>query len=73
MKVLGIILIVAGVIALAVGGFAWTDRDTVADVGPVQIQTADREYLPIPPIAGAIAVFAGIVLVFASGRRRATV
>ena len=31
MKVLGIILIVAGVIALAVGGFAWTDRDTVAD------------------------------------------
>ena len=71
MKAIGVILIVLGIIALAYGGISWTSRDTVLDVGPLEVQTVERERIPLPPIIGAVSVIAGIVLVFAGGKRRA--
>ena len=73
MKAFGVILIVIGIIALAYGGITWTDRDTVADIGPLEIQTTEREGIPLPPIVGVVSVVAGLVLVFAGGRRRSGV
>ena len=73
MKVFGVILIVLGLVALAYGGISWTQRETVADIGPVEIQRTDRETIPLPPVAGAVAVFAGLILIFASGKRRVAV
>jgi hypothetical protein len=70
MKILGIVLIVLGIVALAYGGISWTDRDTVVDAGPFEIQTVERESIPLSPILGIVSVAAGIVLVFASGKRR---
>jgi hypothetical protein len=62
MKAVGIVLVVLGLIGLLVGGISWTNRDTVVDAGPLQVQTEERERLPIPPIAGAILLVAGVVL-----------
>jgi hypothetical protein len=62
LKVLAIILIVAGLAGLIYGGFTWTDRDTVIDAGPLEITTEDRERLPIPPLAGGLLLVAGIAL-----------
>jgi uncharacterized membrane protein YidH (DUF202 family) len=73
MKAIGVILIVIGLIALAYGGISWTDRDTVVDAGPLQIQTEDREGIPLPPVVGIVSVVAGLALVFAGGRRRSGV
>ena len=73
MRILGIILIVLGIVALAFGGISWTDRDTVVDAGPFEVQTVEREGIPLSPILGVVSVAAGIVLVFAGGRRRAGV
>jgi uncharacterized membrane protein YidH (DUF202 family) len=70
MKAIGIILIVLGVLGLAYGGITWTRRDKVADLGPVEITQQKRESLPIPPIAGGIALAAGVIMVLGSGRRR---
>lgn len=65
MKLLGILLIIAGVLALVYQGVTYTERDTVADIGPVEIVEEDTETVPLPPILGALALAGGIVLVIA--------
>ena len=36
MKLIGVLLIVLGIVALAVGGFSYTKREKVLDIGPIQ-------------------------------------
>jgi hypothetical protein len=66
---IGIVLIVLGIIGLAWGGISWTTQETVADLGPVEINREDRESLPLPPIAGAVLVIAGAVVLVGANRR----
>ena len=66
---LGIILIILGVLALAYQGITYTTREKVVDLGPLKI-TADKEKsIPLPPILGAVALAGGIVLVFLGVRK----
>jgi len=66
--IIGVILIVAGAIVLALKGISYTkDRDSVK-IGGVELSKEDRGF--VPPVAGVIAIVAGIVLV-AAGRKRA--
>ena len=70
-RIVGLVLVVLGIVVLVWGGVFWTDRDTVIDAGPLKVTTEEREGLPLPPIAGAIAIIGGIVLlVVPSGRAR---
>ena len=67
--IIGIILIVVGVIALAYGGISYTKREKVIDAGPLQV-SADREKtIPLPPILGGLCLVGGIVLVLAGNRK----
>jgi hypothetical protein len=68
MKLVGIILIVIGIVGLGYGGITWTQRDSVMDVGPVHVTHDKTKSVPLPPIAGGLALVAGVV-VLASGRR----
>ena len=70
MKLAGIVLIVIGIVGFIFGGISWTRDETVLDAGPLEIQTEQRESIPIGPIASGVAVVAGIVLGVA-GRRPA--
>jgi hypothetical protein len=70
-RIVGIVLIVVGIVALLWGGVFWTDRDTVVDAGPIEITTANREGVRIPPIAGALTLVGGVVLLLLPDRRRA--
>lgn len=70
-RIAGLVLIVVGVVALAMGGVFWTDRDTVLDAGPLQVTTTEREGVAIPPIVGGLAIVGGIVLLVLPERRRA--
>jgi uncharacterized membrane protein len=66
--ILGIILIVIGIVALAYGGFSYTKREKVIDAGPLQV-SADREKtIPLPPILGGLCLVGGIVLVVAGNK-----
>jgi hypothetical protein len=69
-RIAGLVLIVLGVVVFLWGGVFWTDRDTVLDAGPLQVQTENREGVAIPPVLGGIAVIAGIVLMVLPERRR---
>jgi uncharacterized membrane protein len=66
--IIGVILIVAGAVVLAMKGISYTkDRDSVK-IGGIELSKEDRGF--VPPVAGVIAIVAGIVLVVA-GRKRA--
>jgi len=63
----GAVLIVLGIVVLAVRGFSYTkDRDST-NIGPVQISTEKKGF--VPPVAGVIAIVAGVALI-AVGRQR---
>ena len=61
-KTLGIILIALGLIGLVWGGFSYTTRDKVADIGPIDITRDKTHSVPLPPTLGAIALIGGVVL-----------
>jgi drug/metabolite transporter (DMT)-like permease len=68
MKLIGIVLIVVGVLGLALGGFSYTTREKVVDLGPLQV-SADKEHnVPIAPVAGAAALIAGVALVMVGSK-----
>jgi hypothetical protein len=69
--ILGLVLLVLGLAALAYQGITYTSRETVVDIGPVHA-TADRQKtLPLPPLLGIVAVAGGVVLVIAGVRKHA--
>jgi hypothetical protein len=69
-RIAGLVLIVVGIVALVWGGVFWTDRDTVVDAGPIEVQTEEREGIALPPILGAISLVGGIILLVVPDRRR---
>ncbi len=64
MKVLAIVLIVFGVLALAYGGFTYTHEKKVVDLGPIQASRKETSTVPLPPILGVVAILGGGVLLF---------
>jgi uncharacterized membrane protein YidH (DUF202 family) len=69
-KLIGVILIVFGIVALAVGGINYTRREKVLDIGPVTAVTEKHESIPLSPIAGIAALVAGVVLVVAGSKTK---
>ena len=67
-KVLGLVLIVLGIIGIAWGGFTYTTQEKVIDVGPIHATREKTHNLPIPPIAGALALIGGIALLAFGGK-----
>ena len=61
-KTLGIVLIALGLIGLVRGGFSYTTRDKVADIGPIDIARDKTHSVPLPPVLGAVAFLGGIAL-----------
>jgi hypothetical protein len=70
MKIVGILLIVLGVVALAYGGFSYTRREKIVDLGPIQATAETQETVPLPPILGGLALAGGIVLLIAGSRKK---
>lgn len=67
-KTLGIVLIVLGLFGLAWGGFTYTTRETVVDIGPIHATREKTHNIPLPPIAGAVALIGGVVLLAAGSK-----
>jgi hypothetical protein len=70
MKIVGIILIVLGVVALAYGGISYTREEKVLDIGPIEATAETRETIPLPPLLGGLALAGGVVLLIAGSRKR---
>ena len=73
MKLIGLLLIAFGIFALVMGGISYTDRDKVLDIGPVEVQSEERETIPLSPIVGIAALAGGVALVIAGAKTRSRV
>ena len=63
MRMLAIVLLVAGALALAYGGFSYTSETHEAKLGPLEINITEKERVNIPVWAGvALLVVGGGIL-----------
>jgi hypothetical protein len=67
-KTVGLILIALGLFGLVWGGFSYTTREKVIDIGPIHATHDETHTVPLPPIAGAIALIGGIALLLVNKR-----
>ncbi|HEV8121233.1 MAG TPA: DUF3185 domain-containing protein [Candidatus Polarisedimenticolia bacterium] len=56
------LLIVLGVLAIVYGGFNYRSREAVVDIGNLHVTSERSHPITLPPIAGALAIGAGIIL-----------
>lgn len=70
LKIVAIVLIAAGVAALAYGGFSYTKETHKAELGPLKIQVAEKEQVNIPQWVGIGAIVAGVVLLVVGGSKK---
>jgi TRAP-type C4-dicarboxylate transport system permease small subunit len=63
-KILAMVLIVAGILALAYGGFTYTKESHDLKLGSLELSVKDKETVNIPVWAGAGAIVAGALLFF---------
>ncbi len=61
-RLMALLLIVGGILALVYGGFTYTEETHEADLGPIELQVKDKERVNIPVWAGVVAVGAGALL-----------
>jgi hypothetical protein len=65
----GVVLVVLGIVGLVVQNVHFTETKNVANIGPVHINSEEHHNVPIPTIAGIVAVIAGLGMIFAAQRR----
>ena len=68
MRILGLLLVVLGILAMVYGGFWYTKEETAAEIGPLEVRIEKKERVNIPLWAGVGATVVGAVLVLGSRR-----
>jgi membrane-bound ClpP family serine protease len=67
--VIGVILIILGIAALAYQGITYTKKETLVNIGPIHAEAERQHTIPLPPIIGVAAILGGIVLVVSGSRK----
>jgi len=65
LKIVAILLIVAGIIGLTYGGITYTKTTHSTKIGPLELSVKDKETVNVPVWAGIGAIVVGGVLLFA--------
>jgi TRAP-type C4-dicarboxylate transport system permease small subunit len=68
-KLVALVLIVAGALGLAYGGFSYTKDTTVVKLGPIEVSTKEKQTVNVPMWAGIGAIVVGGLLLAVGGRR----
>ncbi len=65
---IGLIMLILGIAGFAYQSISFTTKEKVIDVGPVEITQDKERSFPMQPIAGAIAVAGGVLMLLSSRR-----
>lgn len=68
-KILGLLLIAAGVFVLVQGGFSFTKKKESASLGPLEVSYSKKERVALPSWAGIAAIVGGAALLVIPGRK----
>lgn len=68
-QIVAIVLIVAGILGLAYGGFSYDKETTGAKLGPIELKVTEKKTVNVPMWAGVGAIVAGGLLLVLGGRK----
>ena len=68
-KLVALVLIVAGALGLAYGGFSYTKDTTVVKLGPIELSAKEKQTVNVPVWAGIGAIVVGGLLLVVGGER----
>jgi hypothetical protein len=68
-KLIGLVLIVLGTLALIYQGITYTSREKIIDIGSFEAIANTRKNIPLSPIVGGLVLAGGVVLVII-GRKK---
>lgn len=69
-KMVAIVLMIAGALGLIYGGFSYTRSTQEAKVGPLELTVQDKRQVNVPVWVGVGAIVLGGVLLVLSDRKR---
>jgi uncharacterized membrane protein YidH (DUF202 family) len=69
MKIIGIVLVIIGVLALVYGGISYNRQRTIIDVGGIKATATEQKNIPLSPIVGGIALVGGVILLVVPKKR----
>ena len=69
LRILGVILLVGGILALVYGGFSYTKETHEAELGPLELAVKEKERINVPVWVGIAGVDVGAILLATGGRR----
>ena len=67
----GILLVVLGVLALAYQGINYNRQETVVNMGPMHVTAETHDRMPLSPILGGLALAGGVVLLVVGAKQKA--
>jgi drug/metabolite transporter (DMT)-like permease len=67
-KIIGIILVIAGIAMLATGSFHFKERKKVLDTDVIDISRTETKIVTRPRIAGVVVIVGGIALLLLNKR-----
>ena len=70
MKILGLVLVIAGTLGLVYGGFSYTRDRHDLSLGPIRFSMKEEERINVPVWAGAGAIAVGALLLLVGGRKK---
>jgi len=62
--IFGIMLIAIGIAGLVIDNITFTEKKVVIDAGPLKVTADQQRTIPIPSIAGVIAIAVGAGMIF---------
>ena len=68
-KIAAIILIIAGTLALAYGGFTYTKDTHEVKLGPIELSVKEKKTVNVPMWAGIGAIVLGSVLLLGASKK----
>ncbi|MBS1835237.1 MAG: DUF3185 domain-containing protein [Acidobacteria bacterium] len=71
MKILAVALLALGLIGLVMGGFSFTTKEKVVDLGPIDV-TRDKTHTTYIPVIGSVAALAAGAVILLAGTRKAS-
>ena len=68
-KIVAIVLIAAGVLALVYGSFSYTKDTTAVKLGPIELSVKEKETVNVPIWVGVGAIVVGGLLLVLGGKK----
>ena len=69
LTLVGILLILLGVFALAYPAISFKSEEKILDIGPIEATKEETKTIPLPPLIGGAAIAGGIIMLAAGAKR----